>query len=183
MTLHAIRSQPLENALKHWYVIQTQFKQELTAQENLERQGFKTFLPQYMKPRKKGVLTLPLFSGYLFVSFNKDACRWQKIHHTIGVSRILGYNEGANSICPVKQGFVEGLQAFCDDGGVIDMEKAFPSAIQAYSQGETVKILKGMFEGQTATYWNCTKNGAMVILSLLNRPVRVILRNEEITRQ
>lgn len=184
MTSHAIHSQQLENVLPaKWYVIQTQLKQEMTAKVNLTRQGFEVFLPQYIKKGKKADLILPLFSGYLFCQFDPTACRWQSIHSTIGVSRILGYDAGTTVPMHVRDNIIPGLQAFCDPiTQIVDMQRAYPMCSASYSQGEAVKILKGMFEGQTATYWNSTKNGAMIILSLLNRPVRVILRNEEITR-
>lgn len=170
----------------NWYVIQTQFKQESIAQDNLERQGFEVFYPQYIKIIKEKPITLPLFSGYIFVSFDIHNCRWQSIHSTVGVSRILGYSATTNMISPCRDDVIPSLRAFSDSAGVIDMAKAFPAPDRAqacdYKQGEVVKILSGMFENQEATYWNSTKNGAMVILSLLNRPVRVILRHEEIAR-
>lgn len=127
-------------------------------------------------------MILPLFPGYLFTSFDRSTGQWAEINRMIGVSKLLGYDVGANTICAMRDGVVPGLQQFLDDEGLIDMTKAFPAPDQAFLQGDAVKILSGMFEGKTATYWNQTRNGAMLILSLLNRPVRVILRNEEITR-
>lgn len=166
----------------NWYVIQTQVKMEPTAKENLVRQGFDVFLPQYEKKVKKGLLTLPLFPGYLFTRFDPAVDRWQRIHSTTGVSRILGYNAGANTICPVKPDVVPGLQAFCDpDTGVIDLERAYPKNIERFKEGDKVKILEGIFAGKHGTYWNGSPKGAHIILQLLNRPIRVILRNEEIT--
>lgn len=191
MTLQVIRSKPLENALAaNWYVVQTHVKQEMVAKLRLIAQGFEVFLPQYKKPgpKGKGELILPLFTGYLFTSFDIAACRWQLIHSTIGVSRILGYNSETNTICPVKHGVIPGFQAFCDANDIVDMAKAFPASCPdegenvQYEQGDAVEILSGMFKGQQATYWNRSKVGTHVILSLLNRSVRVILRNEEITK-
>ncbi len=165
-----------------WYVIQTQFKQELAAVDNLRRQGFEVFFPRYIKKHKKGELILALFSGYVFVCFDVEACRWQSIHSTIGVSRILGYGADTRVPAPCRDNVIPGLRELCDEQGIVDMARAFPVESQAYEQGEAVKILSGMFEGTTATYWNHSARGAHVILSLLNRPVRVILRNEEITK-
>jgi len=168
--------------MKNWYVIQTHMKMEQTAKVNLIKQGFEVFFPQYVKQHKKGELLLPLFSGYLFVRFDVTACRWQSIHSTIGVSRILGYGIDTTVPAPVRDRAVSSLQSFADEAGIIDMQRAFPAPDHSYQQGEAVKIVAGMFAGHDATYWNGSIKGAHVILSLLNRPVRVILRNEEITR-
>lgn len=187
MTLATIRLQPSENILsKNWYVIQTQYKQELIAKENLVRQGFVVFFPQYVKQTNKGPLLLPLFGGYLFANFDPEMCRWQSIHSTIGVSRILGYQGDSNRLIACRPGVIPGLQSFCDAQDIVDMERAFPSqepgkgAVREFKEGDNVKILNGMFKGQQATYWNTTKDCHVVILSLLNRSIRVILPNNEI---
>lgn len=184
MTLRVIHSKQLENTLHHWYVVQTQVKKEQEVKYGLIKKGYETFLPLYKKPgpRGKGELLLPLFSGYLFTQFDSHVQGWQEINRIHGVSRLLGYDPETNTIAPCRDKIIPGLQSFADSFGVIDMQQAFPVRKTGYIQGEVVEILKGMFEGQRATYWNSTKNGAMVILSLLNRPVRVILKSEEITR-
>lgn len=185
MTLRVIQHKQLESALHHWYVVQTHVKKEQEVKFGLLKKGYEVFLPLYKKPgpRGKGELLLPLFSGYLFTTFDQNITGWQEINRIVGVSRLLGYDPETNSVAPCRDKIIPGLQTFCDAQGIVDMQRAFPAKNQAYVQGECVQILKGMFEGQRATYWNSTKNGAMVILSLLNRPVRVILRNEEITRR
>ncbi len=127
-------------------------------------------------------MLLPLFPGYLFTRFDPTQCRWQSIHSTVGVRRILGYGADTSVPAPCRDNVIPGLRELCDEQGIVDMSKAYPSENQAYVQGEAVKILTGMFKDQMATYWNHSTSGTMVILSLLNRPVRVILRNEEIIR-
>lgn len=181
----AIPSKLLENVLPldQWYVVQTQVKKESEVQEGLLKKGYKVFLPQYKKKAKRGPdLILPLFPGYLFTTFDRDNRQWQEISRIVGVARLLGYDAPTNTVCSVREGFVEALQQHCDERDIIDMNAAYPAPAAGFQQGDAVQILSGMFEGKTATYWNNTKNGAMLILSLLNRPIRVILKNEEITR-
>ncbi len=166
--------------VSNWYVVQTHLKNEITAKHNLIKQGYEVFLPLY-KGKKEQLL--PLFSGYLFVRFDPTTCRWQSIHSTIGVSRILGYGEQTTVPAPCRDNVIPGLQAFCDSQGVVDMALAFPSqnpGVRAFMQGDEVEILEGMFKNHKATYWNRSKAGVHVILSLLNRPIRVILRSDEI---
>src|ERR1035437_3230784 len=130
----------------------------MTAKVNLIRQGFEVFFPQYVKKvmgcKGPHELILPLFSGYVFCSFDVEACRWQSIHSTIGVSRILGYDENTKVPHHCRDNVIPGLQAFADAEGIIDMAQAFPSPDHSYSQGDAVKIIKGIFANQDATYWN-----------------------------
>lgn len=183
MTLRAVQHKQLESVLHHWYVVQTQVKKEQEVKFGLLKKGYEVFLPLHKKPSPKGELLLPLFSRYLFVKFDQRVSGWQEINRIVGVSRLLGYDPETNSVSPCRDNVIPKLQTFCDTHGIIDMNQAYPTTKKGYSQGEVVEILKGMFEGQRATYWNSTKNGAMVILSLLSRPVRVILKNEDITRR
>ncbi len=60
-----------EQYSKDWYVVLTKSKQELRAQDNLERQGGVVFVPMFTKERitrgKRVVRQEPLFPGYLFL--------------------------------------------------------------------------------------------------------------------
>jgi transcriptional antiterminator RfaH len=53
-----------------WYVVHTKPKQEFRAQENLQNQGFETYLPtikkQYVRGQKIDLKSTPLFSKISF---------------------------------------------------------------------------------------------------------------------
>jgi transcription antitermination factor NusG len=57
-----------------WYVVQTQAGAEHKAVMHLARQGFKTYLPRYLKRRRHArridVVAVPLFPRYLFVEID-----------------------------------------------------------------------------------------------------------------
>ena len=54
----------------NWYVVATRPRMELTARNNLERQGYTVWLPELtLKKRRKGKWTSvvePMFPGYVF---------------------------------------------------------------------------------------------------------------------
>src|SRR3546814_2118173 len=56
-------------AMTRWYVAQTQAQGEERARLNLERQGFRTYLPRYRRERRharrRDVVKAPLFPGYI----------------------------------------------------------------------------------------------------------------------
>ena len=57
--------------MKSWYLIQAKPKSEQLAKENLERQGFETYLPLILGRTKKRGKTIksiqPMFPRYLFI--------------------------------------------------------------------------------------------------------------------
>lgn len=78
-----------------WYLIQCKAKQELRAQDNLQRQGYHCFLPLYsVEKRRKGKyveVIEPLFPGYLFIALNSIDDNWAPIRSTRGVQRIVAF--------------------------------------------------------------------------------------------
>jgi transcriptional antiterminator RfaH len=78
---------------KNWYIAQIKPNSYHTATQNLERQGFETFLPQMqITQRLKNKFlhkNVYVFPGYMFVSFDPHIITWTKINSTYGVSKIL----------------------------------------------------------------------------------------------
>ena len=62
--------------MNRWYVAQTHAQAEAKALLNLARQGFQSYLPQYVKRRRHARrvewVKAPLFPRYLFVRFDLD---------------------------------------------------------------------------------------------------------------
>lgn len=82
---------------KAWYLIYTKPRKELIAQENLERQGFLTYLPRIQSSRKRNgkrvTILEAFFPRYLFISLNKTTDNWSSIRSTIGVANIIRFTQ------------------------------------------------------------------------------------------
>lgn len=97
-----------------WYLIHTKPRQEKCALENLERQGYRCYLPTLRVERlRQGVLAIadePLFPRYLFVQLGQgnSAQSWAPIRSTKGVSRLVTFG---NEPAKVDDALVEMLQA------------------------------------------------------------------------
>jgi transcriptional antiterminator RfaH len=78
---------------KKWYIAKIKPYSYETATQNLERQGFETFLPnmQITQRQKNKFMykNVYVFPGYMFVSFDPYIFTWTKINSTYGVSKIL----------------------------------------------------------------------------------------------
>jgi transcription antitermination factor NusG len=77
----------------YWAVCQTHPSAERWARDNLQRQGYATFLPMCwtlrpdrVTPSLKHRVQRPLFGNYLFVTVDQH---WAPIQHTRGVLRLL----------------------------------------------------------------------------------------------
>lgn len=86
------------NAQQHsqdWYVVLTKPKQELRAQDNLERQGGVVFVPMFANERisrgKRVVRQEPLFPGYLFLQTDAQGELLSKVRSTFGVRQLLTF--------------------------------------------------------------------------------------------
>ncbi len=70
----------------NWHLIHTKPAQEITAQVELERQGYTTYLPKIKKGKKKKHLQqqifAPLFPRYLFIQLTAGIDNWGPIRST-----------------------------------------------------------------------------------------------------
>ena len=91
-----------ESLDKKWYIAQIKPNSYDTAIQNLERQGFETFLPKMertQRQKNKFVLkSVYVFPGYIFVGFDKSIITWTKINSTYGVSKILAFNNKPSEV-------------------------------------------------------------------------------------
>ncbi len=82
---------------QRWYVVQSQPSAEAKAVFHLNRQGFETYLPRYLKRRRHArrveTIAAPLFPRYLFVAIDLNAQRWRSVFSTVGVSRLVCQGE------------------------------------------------------------------------------------------
>lgn len=83
-----------------WHCVQTWPKAEFTALTELHRLKHRAYCPLMLRqtmPKRRGIRFLdviePMFSGYLFLLFDRDADPWRQAYQARGVARIL---TGAN---------------------------------------------------------------------------------------
>lgn len=154
-----------------WHVAQTQSFREALVADELSKQGFSVFLPQYLKrvrhARRVANAAAALFPGYVFVDFGSDA-RWRAINGTRGVVRLIMAGE---SPAPVAKGIVEGLIARCDARGYIPLP---PRA--AVKLGDSVRVMGGSFADALGLFEEmCDGDRVAILLDLLGRKVRVVI--------
>ena len=126
----------------HWYLLQTKFRQERKAAQELEQQNIKVFLPLYRSEKIiKGVRVKkeePLFSRYLFIELDIENINWTSIRSTRGVSKFVEFGNGASIVDPLIIESLRNLESQPEESYL--------------THGEKVRIVNGAFKGLEAIY-------------------------------
>ena len=163
--------------MNRWYVAQTHAQAEAKALLNLARQGFQSYLPQYVKRRRHARrvewVKAPLFPRYLFVRFDRDVVRWRAILSTAGVSWLICNQDKP---APVPEGVVEDIRVREDERGMIRLGTLAPLA-----RGDRVQITAGAFADHLGLF-ECASDHerVIVLLRLLGREVRVAIPSHSV---
>jgi transcription antitermination factor NusG len=147
---------------ERWYVAQTLARRELGAAFQLERQGFRVFLPQMIKTvrhaRTFRTTRAAVFPGYLFVALALGRDRWRSVNGTFGVSRLI---MGESLPLPAPHGVVETLLAFRDSDGLCRFDREL-------KPGDAVRVVKGPLAHVVGTIASLDDKGrARVLLDLM----------------
>jgi transcriptional antiterminator RfaH len=154
-----------------WYIVRTHARAEVKASLNLERQGFATYLPRYLKRRRHArrveIVPAPLFPRYLFVAIDVATQRWRSIQSTFGVAQLVCSGEGPSA---VSTAVVDELRRREDDKGFVQLAR------RGFARGEKVRVVGGVFSACLGLFEGMTDNERVTILvDLLGRKVRVVM--------
>src|SRR5438105_1027628 len=137
-----------------WYVVQTHPHAEAKASWHLQRQGFDTYLPRYLKKRRHArrveSVIAPLFPRYLFVAIAMESQRWLSIRSTIGVTRLVCDGERP---APVAISVFETLKRREDADGLIKLDPR-----PRFMPGEKVCVVGGAFYDCLGIYEGMSSN-------------------------
>jgi transcriptional antiterminator RfaH len=153
---------------KEWFILQYKANSHQIAKNNLERQGFETFLPLYNITSRKASRFIntsqPLFPGYMFIKFDRANTNWHKINNTYGVSRLITFNSIIKSI---PSTFVDNLIKRYNLS-----DESLP--MQKLKKGDQVKVLKGPFANFIATVETYDRDQRIYILmNLMGRKTKI----------
>lgn len=157
----------------NWYVVQSKPGQAERAAQELENQGFDTFLPlirvEKIKRGKRSEQIEPLFPGYLFIYLSEMESNWRPIRSTRGVARLVTFGDKPAVVPhPVVAALREQLRG----------SKSEPAAPTLKPQ-QRVSIIDGPFQGLNAVFeqYDGEQRG-FLLLELLGRWQRLSLSLE-----
>ena len=158
-----------------WFLLQFKPNSHHLAERNLERQGFKTFLPLQEVTQRRSTRFVsdlrPLFPGYFFVAFNPQSGSWSKINGTVGVSRLVSFGS-IPKLVPTE--LITSLKRRCDPTG-----KLRPA--EMFEQGDYVKIINGPFSSFVATVEKLdAQKRVWVLIDLIGRKSLVKVPSDQL---
>lgn len=161
---------------KSWFLVHCKPRQEMTARDNLERQGYKVYLPRTRQPRRRnGRLVTriePLFPRYLFVQLDTETDNWAPIRSTVGVSMLVRFGTAPGR---VPDRLIELLRSRESDAGLHDW------VAPVLHSGQSVRVAAGAFHDYEGIF--IARSGperVVVLLDILGRQVRAKLDIEQI---
>ena len=159
---------------KKWIIAQIKSNSYNTAIQNLERQGFETFLPKIeLTQRQKDKFILKrayVFPGYIFVCFDPSISSWSKINSTYGVSKILTFN---NKPSEISSDLILELKNKYEINSNLTQKDRL-------QKGDSIKFYKGPFADLIAKVENIDENNRIwILLEAMGGYRRLKLQNVE----
>lgn len=145
--------------MQAWYLIQTKPRQETTARDNLERQGYPTYLPLApVRRRRRGrsyTDTGPMFPRYLFISLSDTEDNWSPIRSTLGVASLVRFGQQP---ARVPENLIAALREREDAHGL----QPLPEKTLTY--GDRLRISEGPFEGYEGLFYAPSSRDRVILL-------------------
>ncbi len=162
-----------------WVLIYTKAGQEIKANENLQKQGFKTFLPLIAPTNKDSGFNcpVPIFPRYFFAQIDLQLDNWTSINSSYGVSKIVMFSQ---KFTPIPNNIIKLIQNKLDESGIYKEEVSLVD----YQKGDSVCIKEGRFAGVDAIFLSKKSNDRVrLLLKLLNTSVVTEITKSNIGRK
>jgi transcriptional antiterminator RfaH len=161
-----------------WFVARTKPNGEFRAQQNLARQGFRTFLPQEERQQKRArrevIVYRPMFPSYIFVAIDLTAPRWTSVNSTFGVTRLVPGADGQPGRMP--RGAIDSLLSRTDEQG-----RLLPP--EALEIGSDMRIVRGPFANWVAQVIAAPDDQRVQLLfDLMGRKVTVTTTRDNLAK-
>ena len=143
-----------------------QYRLEEQAVWNLERQGFKAWLPMMLhKPSRGPAFMKPVFTGYVFVKV-MEGQTWHPIMGTIGVKSLIKRTLYPHHPIPIRDSVIEVFSQ--------TLSQTIPDDLTVrFENNSKVVIIDGPMAGHQALVKYSDKDRIIVMHMLLGREVEV----------
>ena len=151
-----------------WYLVYTKPNQETVAQQQLEHQGYATYLPMIMNAKRRNgrrrYVNEPFFPRYLFIHLDQTSDNWSPIRSTLGVSNLVRFGMMPT---PIDEGIIDLIRSRENPEGLHQVNDEM-------NEGDNIRVLDGPMMGLEGVF--IAKSGeqrVMVLLDLMGKTTRV----------
>ncbi len=165
---------PAQSTQPKWFLATTKPKEEKRAQDNLEAQQIKCYLPtinvEKIKSGKKVCLEEALFPGYIFIHIAETDPLFSKIRSTRGIRNWVRF-EGRPA--QVRDELIESLKTAVTKAPVVS---------KLPEPGSCVRIANGPFTDLEAIFVKADGlERCIVLLDVLGKQQQILLNNKDIS--
>lgn len=154
-----------------WFVAYTRPRLEAVAVQNLEVQGFDTYLPLYKRLKKADgsakVVFEPMFPRYVFFRPSRPDQSIAPVSSTRGVSHVIRFGV---QIAVIRPEILAVLRRFEADRNAVD-----EAGLAALRPGHRVRFSDPALSGLEGLVQSVSGRRVAVLLELMGRPQRVIV--------
>lgn len=156
------------NSSRSWYLVYTKPHQEAVAQQQLEQQGYATYLPMITNAKRRNgrrrYVNEPFFPRYLFIHLDQTTDNWAPIRSTIGVSTLVRFGQTPTQ---VDDDLIEMIRSRETPDGLHQLEDEIRG-------GDNVRVLEGPMMGFEGVFVARTgEQRVMLLLELMGKTTRV----------
>ncbi|HID06814.1 MAG TPA: UpxY family transcription antiterminator [Armatimonadetes bacterium] len=162
-----------------WYIVYTRVHWEKHVAASLEQRGMEVFLPLVERWKRVGrheraKVRLPLFPRYLFVRCHLTHPTWRSIVKTLGVVRMLGYDDGP---APVPDEQIESVRRIIETRWDVEGHPYL-------KEGDKVIVVRGPLRGVVGTLVEVARNRHKLVISvdIMERAVAVTINASDVEK-
>ncbi len=168
----ALEEGPSSNA--PWYVVQTRYRFEGKVASQLQGKGLEVFLPLLNETHRwsdrQKIISLPLFSGYVFVRLLPSSPWRTRVLRTEGV---MGFVQVHGDASPIPARQIDDLRRL--------LAQKLPCALHAFLRvGQRVRIRGGCLDGLEGILAQSTQKTLVISMECIQRSVAVTIAGYEL---
>jgi transcriptional antiterminator NusG len=157
-----------------WYAIKTRYRFESRVATQLQGKGIETFLPLLNETHRwsdrQKTISLPLFSGYLFVRLHPSAPSRTRVLRTEGV---MGFVTVHGDASPIPSRHIDDLRRL--------LAQKLPCALRAFLKvGQRVRIRGGCPDGLEGILEQSSQKTLVISVECIQRSVAVTIAGYEL---
>ena len=159
-----------------WFLVYTRPQLESVTRQNLEQQGFETYLPFYKRLKNKdGVLVAllePMFARYVFFRPTRHTQSIASVRSTRGVANLVSFGHEMGTIC---SSILNSIWQFEQERNTADLAE-----LSSLRPGHVVRFCDPAFGGLEGLVKSVSSRRVAVLLELMGRPQEVSVERNQL---
>lgn len=165
----------IDSSDTRWFAVWTRSRQEKVAASMLQMVGVDHFLPLKSELRqwtdRKQTVSVPLFSGYLFVRMNPTKDSRLQVLKAPGIAGFVGNSNGP---LPIPDQQIEDIRT-------ILAQRADCTVIPILEEGDRVRVVRGPLTGIEGRLLQTNSSSRLLIsIEMLHKSIAVGLSSEDV---